>query len=588
MSTINGFTPIDVRYTSQALTGPALSSFFGVTPSAWSFSCLIYPRSAVDDPGLNARYLVSNIASDNAGNFFVVAYTKSGVTLEMWDGSAKTITLPCSLNAWHYVQVNYDGVNLSLRIDNGTASTLACGQLAGVSGLLQIGCNWDQSAAFDGLILEIQSTAVAKTTAEFTSIGHYLEERYGLDLGFGTGAIATHQLNDKTGGIGPDFVSQGGDLTLTTYDPKYGGQVSLTPSSYTNLVSSEKIALNTFTIFMVITSGIGGAYILTQYDPISATYVYSWGNGGLIVAKNAGSTSITVADSWAMTPAPITIAFTYNGTAAGTSIRVNGIDTGAIASGDAGTAVMNGLMYWSSDASNLYSALNGQSEFIGFNRALSTTETKRVEAYLLNKYNHYEPYIDSLALTLYHDGNGFNSVSGVWNGNISAGSVSAGNYSSPYLFPTPLLGALLNGHSTVSFTGTQALVASQTPTVTLGTTAWSFSCVVYFNSLPVDSGTVYNNPAIMADNAASTLGIAYSDAGVVAFQADNGAVYRQTAAVSIDVDTWYSIQARWTGTSLELRVNDAAWITVGCTSQYALNPLLFIGVNYTGGVFFDG
>lgn len=48
------------------------------------------------------------------------------------------------------------------------------------------------------------------------------------------------------------------------------------------------------------------------------------------------------------------------------------------------------------------------------------------------------------------------------------------------------------------------------------------------------------------------------------------------------------IQARWTGASLELRVNSGAWQTIASTSQYAVTGGMWVGPNYSQAAWLSG
>jgi hypothetical protein len=186
---VNGYDPASLNGSTQALQGAALSSF--ISAGAWSFEFLIKANSAVFDPGPGTRYGLPNIASDS-GAYFVIAFSASGVSLEMADGinPASTLTVACGTGAWHLVRVWYDGTDLWLQVDNATASSETYGNLGSLAGTLQIGRNYDGTAFFDGEILEILTADSVISDPDAASISTYLETRYALTLSAGGGPSA--------------------------------------------------------------------------------------------------------------------------------------------------------------------------------------------------------------------------------------------------------------------------------------------------------------------------------------------------------------------------------------------------------------
>ncbi len=177
----NGKIPADFNGTTQYLAGAVLSTFLAA--ASWSCWFLVYARTAVPDPGPGLRVSAPALASD-AGAYFVVAFTDSGVSFEMADGisAASTLTVACATGGWHLVQCSYDGTDLWLRVDSGAASTETYGNVGALTNPLRVGSNWDVSALFDGKMLELGFSDSTLPQATFDNIKSYVNARYGLLL----------------------------------------------------------------------------------------------------------------------------------------------------------------------------------------------------------------------------------------------------------------------------------------------------------------------------------------------------------------------------------------------------------------------
>lgn len=180
---VNGYYPADFDGSGSALVGAPLSTYF--TANAWTFAALIFARTEGTDLGSSLRYKGECLASDTNG-VFSIAYTASGITVEIFDGTTRsTLTAACSTSEWHYVQITYNGTILSLQIDDAVPVTQAFAAMATLTGNLQYGCNYNQDAFFDGLVLELQTSKTVLSTLDTQRTG--MEDRYGVSLSSPTG-----------------------------------------------------------------------------------------------------------------------------------------------------------------------------------------------------------------------------------------------------------------------------------------------------------------------------------------------------------------------------------------------------------------
>ena len=179
---VNNHFPSDFDGATQYLQGEALSTY--LTSGAWSFGFLAKVRAAPSDPGSGARNSIACLMSDT-NNAISIAFTASGVTIEVRDGShsPSSLTVACSINVWHYIQAYWDGTNLGLRVDNGAWSTLAYYNASALTGLLQYASNYNATAFLNAQVLELQTANFALSNAEFETNRLDLQSIYELTLG---------------------------------------------------------------------------------------------------------------------------------------------------------------------------------------------------------------------------------------------------------------------------------------------------------------------------------------------------------------------------------------------------------------------
>ena len=153
----------------------------------------------------------------------------------------------------------------------------------------------------------------------------------------------------------------------------------------------------------------------------------------------------------------------------------------------------------------------------------------------------------------------------------------------------PSVGATVNGYAPASFDGTDDSLTTGT-SFGLGAhledlfspeKGWSAHFVAKFGALAADTN-FYDEPALIAQDGASVVGITASASGVRAHQYGTGAP-DVTPYVSVGTTDWHIVQARWNPVTglLSIRVDGGPWSSVAMPDMFsAPERCLRVGVNY--------
>lgn len=171
-----------------------------------------------------------------------------------------------------------------------------------------------------------------------------------------------------------------------------------------------------------------------------------------------------------------------------------------------------------------------------------------------------------------------------WLGGDSAGPSGSRDIPSSVANPT-VSGTQLNGFDVANNgTGLRAV-----PPGTLGdylgtsVSGWSFAMLVNVTTLSASGGVRYAEPALFT-SAGGYLGVAASAAGFGVWQYDTGGGTYVDALTPASASTWTLVQARWTGTAIEIRTNGGSWTSSALASRYVADDAsaTFIGQDYSG------
>lgn len=180
--------------------------------------------------------------------------------------------------------------------------------------------------------------------------------------------------------------------TYNASDSQYGGLPSFSFDGVDDLlVSSSSLALGGFTIFAVARF-TSNAYVF-NHNQDGSNYSYLYGSIADTMAFARGATTLgeNLSGNWASSSlVPRTVVVMYDGTQAGTQMRLNGVTQGMsiAASANPGTAIVSAPLSVFSD--NLTAWTGGTlASLIVYARALSVPEIGSVESYLRSTYGHY-------------------------------------------------------------------------------------------------------------------------------------------------------------------------------------------------------
>ena len=198
---------------------------------------------------------------------------------------------------------------------------------------------------------------------------------------------------DQSGNGGANLVPMG--ILSATYaasDADYNGK----PSIANALKTSANLAYSTFSIFIVgkVTQtptndwlyGHQSNYSTSDYDASDATAsTNAWR------VKNSAGVFLgtgTKALNWAYTLGRATFTFIYDGTTAGSQMRLNGVAE-TISGTNHTPSTTTALWCWLGLNTGNQSNTGTVAEIIIYNRAVTSTERDQIESYLRTRYAHY-------------------------------------------------------------------------------------------------------------------------------------------------------------------------------------------------------
>jgi hypothetical protein len=150
--------------------------------SAWSAWALFYADTAAADIGAGARFFNTQFFGGTGDAAFGVGFSDAGIHVHQLDGAQKEIVIACGTGAWHLLQAKYDGTDLKLRLDSGSWSSLAAGNISSMT-FSPIFCGWSQLGVFfDGAVADLGVADFAISDGDFDGVIEYVNDRYGLAI----------------------------------------------------------------------------------------------------------------------------------------------------------------------------------------------------------------------------------------------------------------------------------------------------------------------------------------------------------------------------------------------------------------------
>ena len=141
----------------------------------------MYATVAETEAAAGEGYLNPGLFFDNAP-YMGLHFADNGARALIYDGAWEEVVVPCSTNAWHFVQMRWDGINLELRVDGGSWNPITCGTIGAMSGEIRSGYTYTGTNFFTGQIAEIITINETWDNGTFNNIKSYLNDRYSLSL----------------------------------------------------------------------------------------------------------------------------------------------------------------------------------------------------------------------------------------------------------------------------------------------------------------------------------------------------------------------------------------------------------------------
>ncbi len=150
-----------------------------ITSTAYTVSCLIKPNTA-GAAGANP-YNNPSIFGEVGGNFGV-EYSTGGVELFHYSGTYKVVATALATGTIVLVDAKYDGVNIKIRVNGGSWTSLAAGALSVDNSQVRVGRNFASVfLAADILELLVSDTAISDGNLNSYRTG-WINPTYGLAL----------------------------------------------------------------------------------------------------------------------------------------------------------------------------------------------------------------------------------------------------------------------------------------------------------------------------------------------------------------------------------------------------------------------
>jgi hypothetical protein len=178
---LNGRATMDFVPDDVITNGTAISTL--LSASAWSAWALINVDAINTN---NADVWLNDCIMEDTGAFWGFFLKSDGATHSVhvfqWDGASKSVSATISLSSWILVQAKYDGTNLRMRVNSGSWTQVAAGNISTVTGTLRLGLTSAGNHALDGRIAEVGMMVGAMTDAQMDDIKTAVNAYHALAL----------------------------------------------------------------------------------------------------------------------------------------------------------------------------------------------------------------------------------------------------------------------------------------------------------------------------------------------------------------------------------------------------------------------
>lgn len=169
---IGGRTGANFDGTNDRLVSANNLSTF-IAAAAYSVEIVFSADTAPAASSPNGRLL-----SHGPSTAWGVDFNTNGIVVYHNDsGGVKTTTKACATGGIHHASIWYDGTNVNVVVDGGTAATTAAGSISGLSSVMRVG-NDSTSLFYDGRIAALLMAPSNLGPTARTNLRTYLQARY--------------------------------------------------------------------------------------------------------------------------------------------------------------------------------------------------------------------------------------------------------------------------------------------------------------------------------------------------------------------------------------------------------------------------
>ncbi len=180
---LNGHALVDFDGTNDNLRNTNDITTFATTTASTVIA--VFKVDAVDAATGNV-YDDANLLNDGNADYGITLSAGGGasdvnITGFGYDGAYRSKTVVGALNTYHAVMMRHNGTDLGMTLDGASEVTQACGTLAVLTGIINIGRGYAGGHFFNGQLVELITSQVALTPTNFTDYRtSYLASRYGI------------------------------------------------------------------------------------------------------------------------------------------------------------------------------------------------------------------------------------------------------------------------------------------------------------------------------------------------------------------------------------------------------------------------
>lgn len=176
---LNTYTVPQFNGTSQYMTSSVLLSSLikSTTPTYYGVYMVIQPNSDQTENG--TAYLNPGVISD-ANAYLAPSVCSGKVIAYHFDASAKDVRSAISNNTAYQWRQKYDATNINSKLNNGSNSTVAAGDVGALGNSMVLGANYNHSKYFKGLLAEVVVVKRNANSTDDTNMYNYFKGKWNI------------------------------------------------------------------------------------------------------------------------------------------------------------------------------------------------------------------------------------------------------------------------------------------------------------------------------------------------------------------------------------------------------------------------